>query len=315
MARRRIFAGRLLAAAGLLFMACAAHAQKGVTEIAPGAFAAERTYTFAPEGETAAFLDLFAATIPAFVAKVGGEDVCAILDTGASHSIVSIDLANRLGLAKLQSLGATKTLSAAISAHLTSPVRIEIPGQFEFESSMVAAPMPDLVCPGNLKVGLALGMDVLDHISVLVDNPRQRIAFHPSGRLTPGDKKHLRIDWSGGHIDGLIEGEAVRMKVDTGINVPLLLVDRVFETLFSDKARTPAEPIGAAGGIIAVTERVADARLGIGGIEIVVAAQSFPDTGSAAPILIGNPVFGTNAAIFDAGRNVIYLLALDNDDD
>lgn len=273
-------------------------------------YVAVTTEFFHPEGGIN-YTPIQTADVTLFTAEVEGEQVCAIMDTGASNSILGLDNAKRLGLENVQSLGEAKTAGGPVEAYLTRSVRLEIPGQFARVGSLAVAPMPDLTCPDGLKLGLALGRDALSRVSLFVDNPNKRIAFVPPGQLTPKATRHLAIPWIDNRISAEVEGKPVNLYVDTGINAPLVIRESAFDRFISGKERLSAPAANTAGGVVAQTSRVEGVNLKIGKVELTVFAYVQPDFAFEAEIALGNSIFNVNPVIFDAANDVIYLLATD----
>ncbi|WP_158094328.1 retropepsin-like aspartic protease [Erythrobacter donghaensis] len=275
----------------------------------------ERPVTIAFERSEGAinFHPLFNASLPLFRANVGGEEVCATVDTGASHTVISIELAARLRLDKLLFLNGVETPSVDISGYLTSPVEVEVPSQFRYTGSLIATPWPELICEPGLKLELILGMTAFKSMTVFVDHPKKRIAFLPSGRLKPIEKPHIKIPWIDNRIAGMLEGQTVSMMLDTGVNEPMLVKDGAWDTYFAGKAVVAAEPIRTAGGVITETVKIEDANLAIERATITARALRYPDTDWATPVVLGYAFFTQYPFIFDATGQAIYMLPNDTD--
>ncbi|MEL6738231.1 MAG: hypothetical protein AAFO28_04850, partial [Pseudomonadota bacterium] len=101
----------------------------------------------------------------------------------------------------------------------------------------------------------------------------------------------------------------VRVLVDTGLNFPLLVGQSVFDDFFAEKEAFTPEPMNTAGGKVIEARGAKGVRLGIAGVvEVTVDAASYPDSASGRSILLGNPIFGFNPVVFEAGRDAIFLL-------
>ncbi len=152
--------------------------------------------------------------VPLFRTNIGDEPVCALLDTAAEASVVGLDVADRAGLAIFDPKGDLIGLNGTTKSYLINAVPIEIPGQLAFQRDMVGAILPDYTCPDETKLGFILGMDFLGKMAVYLDNVRRRMILLPAGQITPTEGLYERFDWSGGEVDGAIEGVPVSFKVD-----------------------------------------------------------------------------------------------------
>lgn len=299
------------AALGFAFSGAVAqdNTESGTSLTEPKAWERPVTIEFEHSEGAINYHPLFNASLPLFRANVGGEEVCATVDTGASHTVVSVELAARLRLDKLLALYGVNTLSADISGYLTSPVVVvEVPTQFRQEGSLLAMPLPELICPGGLKLELILGMTAFKAMTVFIDHPKKRIAFLPSRQIPSIEGRKVKIDWIDNSISGVLEGKAIRMMLDTGVNEPMLVKDTAWDTYFAGKAVLPAEPMRTAGGTITDTVKVEDANLAIGHAAMTVRALRYPDPGSGTPVVLGYALFTVYAAVFDASGEAIYIL-------
>lgn len=269
----------------------------------------ERSIEFLNQLDRLTYHPLIEANLILFRAKIGDEEICALLDTGASHSFLNLSLADRLELDTNASLGQTKTLGEPGSAFVTSSVRVEVPSQVVIEGRMLATEFPDIDCSADLKLTFVFGRDLLEDISILIDNPKGQIAFLPEGGFDPGEARHLHIDWVDGQIDIQIEDKAVRAELDTGLNVPLLVGESVFREYFAGKPLRKSEPLNTPGGLVNETVKTDEVTLAIvpGLFELSVEAVRFPDNAADMPISVGYPAFIYNPVVLDQGRAAVYI--------
>jgi hypothetical protein len=254
---------------------------------------------------------LYDFRVPTFLAKVGGEEVCATIDTGASQILISPELAARLNLENVLSVDSVQTYAGTAAGYFTSPVEVEVPSQFRFEAAVVALPVPELICPNNLKLELFLGMPVFETMTIHLDHPKRKIAFLPGGYLPPLGTRNMKIAWVENTIDGVLEGQSVRMVLDTGTNAPLLVAETAWELYFKGKDIMPAEPLRAAGGVVTETVKIEDAELVIERVKMRLRAMRYPGAGLGEPVTLGYPFFSYYPTVFDASGEAIFLLAND----
>jgi len=264
--------------------------------------------TFFHSKQEVNYRPLIRSNIPLVRAKVGGKEVCALVDSGSDNNAIALPLAKKLRLKKQRTLSRVNTPAGPVDGYVTTPARIEVPSQFRADHAFIALPFPDIDCGDGFKVEVIFGQPMFKAMAIFIDNPNARIAFAQSGRLTPQTKRHLKIDWTDNKVDGEVEGTPVRMTLDTGQNEALQVNDKAFARYFADKQSSPHLPIRTAGGTITNTRKVDGVRLTVGGTDpLFVRAVRYPDTGWETPVVLGYAIFNNNPVIFDAGKEAIYV--------
>ncbi len=263
---------------------------------------------FFQSGDEVRFHPLMRANIPLVRATVDGREVCALVDSGSDNNAIALPLAKKLGLKKQRSLARVNTPAGPVEGYITSRARVEVPGQFRVDNAFIALPFPDIDCGQGLTVEMIFGLPTINAMSIFIDNPNNRIAFAPTGRLTPESKRHLKIDWIDNKVEGELEGKPVRMTLDTGQNEPLQVNTKAFARFFAGRKTSPHLPIRTSGGTITNTRKVEGAKLTVGGTNpLFVRAVRYPDTGWETPVVLGYAIFNNNPVIFDAGQKAIYV--------
>jgi clan AA aspartic protease (TIGR02281 family) len=109
----------------------------------------------------------------------GTQDAHVLVDTGSSITVLSSDIADRLGLEGETGKGVTlRTMAADIEAGLVMLSSIQV-GDFVQRNLPVAVTS----LPSQLKGDFdgILGMDFMNHYKIRIDNQNQKIVFSPSG--------------------------------------------------------------------------------------------------------------------------------------
>ena len=264
--------------------------------------------TFFQSKDEVRFHPLVRSNIPLVRAQVDGRDVCALVDSGSDNNAIALPLAKKLGLKKQRNLARVNTPAGPVQGYITTRARVEVTGQFRVDNAFIALPFPDIDCGRGLKVEVIFGLPTINAMSIFIDNPNRRIAFAPTGRLTPQSKRHLKIDWIDNKVEGELEGKPVRMTLDTGQNEALQVNDKAFKRFFAGRKTTPHLPIRTSGGTITNTRKIDGAKLTVGGTDpLFVRAVRYPDSGWETPVVLGYAIFNNNPVIFDAGQKAIYV--------
>lgn len=316
MSLERGFPRILLALLALLSVPCFAQESEPRDDPKPRGSNFAREYTFSNDEEPHAHHDLLSRVGPYFKAKVQGKTVCALLDSGATQTLLSDKAALQFGIPSEKPLGFMRTLNGIVPRSLSGPVRVEVPGQFSFESPVVLGPVPQLPCTKDedLPLSLIIGMDVMKVMSVLIDRPGNRITFRPSGELLPTNRIARRIDWIDRYIQVQIEERGIPMVVDTGLAVPFLLPPTLFDQLSEGKETKGGISLSTAGGEITDMRSIPDLpfRIYLPEIgkyaEVSAEAVRAETDGDTRPALIGFSMFVYVEALFDAANDAIYLI-------
>jgi hypothetical protein len=157
----------------------------------------------------------------------GLKDLTAIIDTGASETVLDIALARKLRLA-LEPDSATfinqraKVWAVTIPAFELGPTHVD-------RLEGIAADLSSLTAVLGIRPQVLIGMDVLRRSSFLIDYQSHRLIFGPSARLAhsmpllPSGDSNLRF----AVIESTILGYRVRLQVDTGFENVLVYQGRV----------------------------------------------------------------------------------------
>lgn len=162
--------------------------------------------------------------VPLVSAVIDGHPVRMMLDTGAEHSLLTVDAIQHLGIkfdfrhrATIQGVGPAMTA-------VTAPIdNLEVGGLVLHDRTMIVVPiaMPNL--PGGQPDGF-LGADIISHYDVDLDLPHGRMTLYHA-RLCPEAKP----PWNGAyltfnarrlrdrlHIPIKLDGKVLAASLDTG---------------------------------------------------------------------------------------------------
>lgn len=179
-----------------------------------------------PPGDDLAFADMGQRmTVP--VAIAGAGPYSFIVDTGAQRSVVSRQLARRLGLAsgprvRLTAMSETSEVDTVVIPSLA----VNTPPIAGIGGRRIEAPALDALHLGAPGI---LGIDTLQGHSLAIDFDRQRMTVAPArtkgiGRSTSPDEIVIRAKSLFGQLvvtNATINGRRVRVILDTGTSVSL----------------------------------------------------------------------------------------------
>lgn len=176
-----------------------------------------------------------------FRANIAGRDVWALLDTGASSSLMDIELARGAGLTIGSEQKPIKTASGEITTRRASDVPILIPGQFEAHYSQLAAvDLGAFSAATGRKIEFVLGQDFLSALVLVVDPSKRTLQFAPSGAFkAPPEARMISLqNRKPPQIEVTIGNEKALVMIDTGFNGLLNLTPAAWERIVPKDAST-----------------------------------------------------------------------------
>lgn len=141
------------------------------------------TFELSPDSEArwVAF-DLTAGNQMRFTATLDGKPVTAILDTGASHSVLAADYARRTGL-RVAQRGATATaIGGEVARGWAGTTLIEFGGLSRAGGGIDVVELP-VRTTGERALDIIAGRDLIDRYALDIDYANRRFRLLPSGRL------------------------------------------------------------------------------------------------------------------------------------
>lgn len=173
-----------------------------------------------------------------FKAMIADREVWAVLDTGSQVSLMDVSLAREAGLTVRPRDGKAHSPSGEIPTWEVSDVPIVLPGQFETRHP--AMPAIDLsTMPGvdGRKVGFVLGRDFVRVLVLLVDPGLRTFQFAPPGAFRPPPgAPALDLTPGSAQITASLEGQPVRLNIDTGFRGDLSLTPAAWDRLVPKNA-------------------------------------------------------------------------------
>lgn len=175
-----------------------------------------------------------------FRANIAGRDVWAMLDTGASYSLMDIELARSAGLTIGSEEKPIKTSRGEMMMRRVSDVSILIPGQFEARYSPLAAvDMGAASAVLGRKIEFVLGPDFLSALVLSVDPSKRTFQLAPSGAFkAPPGSKTISLQNGKPQIEVMIGNEKALVKIDTGYDGQLNLTPAAWERIVPKDAAT-----------------------------------------------------------------------------
>ncbi|MDG5489512.1 aspartyl protease family protein [Sphingomonas sp. BGYR3] len=131
----------------------------------------------------------------AFEMTVAGHPVTALLDTGASHSVIDQRFAAHIGL-PLGAAGRANAIGGTVPIRWSRPLPVVIGTQALARQRLAVLPLPASASGNGAPVHMILGADILGRHALDLDFAARRFRLLPSGRLTfPGLIAPLRAGY------------------------------------------------------------------------------------------------------------------------
>ena len=190
----------------LLLLSAAAPEQVALDTLAPDAEARWIAFELTPANQIR------------FSAKVDGQPVSAILDTGVSTSLLSRSFVDRTKL-RIRPGPAAVAIGGTVASGWVDVREFAIGALTRHRAQLATAALPD-AATGGAAVDLLVGRDLTQGYALDVDYDARRFRLLPSGRLPfRGSTAPLRVagTWPGYVTEISIGDRAIaRMAVDTG---------------------------------------------------------------------------------------------------
>jgi predicted aspartyl protease len=159
-----------------------------------------------------------------FKAKVGDREVDAMLDTGATGSLVDIEFARTASLSIMGKPGKVNTSRGDMPVWPVTGVTVLIPGQFEVDFPVLGGvDMAPARLATKRKVSFVLGADFARNFALIVDPSKNVFFFMPSGRFKSPESVKISLLSGKPHFEVHVGGEKAPVLIDTGFNGQLTL--------------------------------------------------------------------------------------------
>lgn len=169
-----------------------------------------------------------------FSATLDGSPVTAILDTGASHSVLSRDYATKTAR-KIEQRGRIAAIGGAVAVGWTRVRSVSFGGVVQTGGGLSVVALPGNVTGHGQAIDMLVGRDMLDRYALDLDYVGRRFRLLPSGRLPfTGVRAPLRVGQAlAAYITQItIAGRRLRpIIVDTGDGTALTLARSAWRTL------------------------------------------------------------------------------------
>ncbi len=190
-----------------------------------------------------------------FKIKVAGREVWALLDTGATRSIVDTGLAKAAGLSVTPAVGTIRTATGvAVPKLRVSNVSLSIDKQLDLQAEALGG--MDLTTVSQTigrKVEFVLGADLIAATTLRLDPGQKTFDLFPPGAFRPPpnfpfvpltyDQKTIRLEIR-------VDEQPVQVTLDTGSSVPLSLEPQAWTRLAPAGAKLrPGTTVGADGQV------------------------------------------------------------------
>lgn len=249
-----------------------------------------------------------------FDVTIKGRTVPALMDTGATRSMIEVGLAQELGI-RWQKVGGGRTVGVAggrIDYGQTQRVPVDIGAGQRW---MYLGTFPTGANFADADVRLLIGMDILTDLVVSLDFEAMTVELQGLADFTPPEGEPLKLTQTGWHRATLpveLAGARAELLIDTAASVALHL-DAEFV------ARTPAlKALPASRRMITGVDGVLEHDV-IVAPEVTLGAERFVDvkasSGSLAALRIADAMDGVIGVdllrqfnvVMDFGRNRVWL--------
>lgn len=234
--------------------------------------------------------------------QIAGETIAAVLDTGASHSVIDSSLAKQLGIAAAKSV-ALNGFSKQVPAQQSVGTQIVVAGS-EYSTSLLIV---DMAATG-LEQKMILGRDFLDSHVIRFDfaSSRFRILEISETQDLPSQPISL-ISYSRRilRIPVRINGHEVLADLDLGNQNALLISDSAAAQLVPERPRSTWVTLDVSG--LLTTGTVVVPVFSVAGTDlrsVPALVMSLPDNASAN---VGLPIMRRFAVTLDLGKSRLWL--------
>ncbi|WP_437764710.1 aspartyl protease family protein [Sorangium sp. So ce281] len=250
-----------------------------------------------------------------FRAKIGGRETWAMLDSGASLTVV--DATTQAGATFVSTMEVSGTGSTQkIRVGLGELPSLDVGGLALRRVPTVSVPIPMLEAFGNRRPEVILGYSFFLASVVRVDYAKEELVFARStkGLVDPGATSiPFRIEEDRWVTDVLLDGTPAPVQIDTGNSKGISLVKRWAGAHGFPGTRPALAASGRSGAGVDATSstlfRLASAKLGPITLEDrVVSIDDPPGTGHIAGLLGNDMLARCGAVVFDVATRTMHLV-------
>jgi predicted aspartyl protease len=253
-----------------------------------------------------------AAGAIAFKANIAGREVWAMLDTGATNSIMDIELARMANLAVGPQEKPVRTPRGELMMQRVSDVPILIPGQFEtLYPGLAAVELGAVSKLAGRKIEFILGRDFLRSLVLLVDPGKRTFQLAPSGsfKAPPAAAMSLHHPTTP-QIEVVIGSEKLVVSMDTGFNGQLNLTPAAWERIVPKGAATGTRFTTGADGKTHVKKTVLLPEIAIGSLRMTDVEVGESPVSGEGDGLVGMGLLGKFRFALDIKMGKLWVSAL-----
>lgn len=244
-----------------------------------------------------------------FRALINGQEVWAVLDTGAEATFIDVKFAKEMGLDVEALSGSIQGLAGEMPRSKISGIELEIPGQFVvLDAVLNGTELSGLSRALNKDTVIIIGRDILNVISFFVDTNAKRLVFLPSKSMKFQDTQIVRVPMSDGFLTGTINGVEATIAIDLGASGTLNIRRGVWSRYIPSSAVIGEVPSTDLGGKTYTSLFTQGVSLGIGSISSTSAAKQVPDLYTNFDAFIGYRFFQGRRILFDYAADEILIL-------
>jgi predicted aspartyl protease len=246
-----------------------------------------------------------------FKASVAGREVWANLDTGATRTLIDIELARAAGLGLAPAKETINTPHGQVAMQrLTDEVSILVPGQIETRHpGLAAVDMTEASKIFGRKIELVIGQDFLKPLAILIDPSRKSFQFAPSGafRPPPGAIEVSLLAEQPPRIEVTVGEEKTIVTIDTGSMGNLALTSEAWKRIVPKNAATGTSISTGAEGQSHASPSVVLPEIRIGSLTLhdVLVRESPKSSGEAG--LLGMGILGKFRLVLDIKQGKLWL--------
>ncbi|MEM1197011.1 MAG: retropepsin-like aspartic protease [Pseudomonadota bacterium] len=242
-----------------------------------------------------------------FRAKLEGQDIWAMIDTGSDYSVVSERLVQELGLEKDQSEVSIDTISSSQNSRRIRDLNFEHIGQYSMVRDFYSFDLSGISKALGRQVDALIGYDLLRQLSFVLDSKNKRMLILISGMITPEDGRYRAIRLDGGVFEGTLNGVRTRFAVDLGSNGQISLHEKAWDRIFGDEPTISRGNATDGSGIVRETRGIENVQFEAFGATADVFVKKIPGENENFDAFVGYSMFYGRVAIFDYPKNVIYI--------
>ena len=286
---------------------------------AEGADLVQVTIQYLPQNERRPVPFEFAKNHIVFRARVGGQEVWAILDNGFDRTVVDNGFAKSSGLKAEHPSSTILSLTGSLEAGLIKSALLEIPGQMKTQAPFLATDLSGISKMMGRPIALIIGKEYFDSLVFFISSTRRTFQLGPSGtvRVPPNavrlELKNEEPQLAMPQLEVTLDGKTVSVGIDLGSNSQIALSTAAWDTLgLNHLATISGKLMGLDGGVIetklATVERVLIGPITANNVDVTIATKhTFAGDG-----IIGLGIFSHFDFAIDVAAHSLWMSPVDS---